>query len=57
MRKSTGKYEDFEIDGTTLIKYKGKEEIVYVPYGIAIIASGAFSSWDTDVKKKKSCLA
>ena len=56
MRKSTGKYEDFEIDGTTLIKYIGKEEIVYVPYGIAIIASGAFSSWDTDVKEKRVVL-
>ncbi len=34
---------DFETDGTTLTKYKGKESFVSVPDGVQVIRDGAFA--------------
>lgn len=36
--------QDFQIDGTVLLKYTGKEKTVTVPDGITEIGTGAFSS-------------
>lgn len=37
---------EFEISGTTLVKYLGHNERVQIPYGVTCIGKGAFSSYD-----------
>ena len=36
--------DDFEIEGTTLKRYRGKDETVVVPDGIEVLGSFAFDS-------------
>lgn len=42
--------EAFQMDGTTLMKYMGSSEVVYVPDSVRVIAHGAFE--DNDYIKK-----
>ena len=37
---------DYVISGTTLVKYKGTDEIVTIPYNCTVIADGAFKNND-----------
>lgn len=36
--------QDYVISGTTLINYKGKDEIITIPYNCSVIADGAFKN-------------
>lgn len=45
-----GGQEAFQMDGSTLMKYLGSSEVVYVPDSVRVIASGAFE--DNDYIKK-----
>lgn len=45
-----GEQEAFQMDGSTLMKYLGSSEVVYVPDSVQVIAQGAFE--DNDYIKK-----
>ena len=36
--------QDFVISGSTLVSYKGKDEVVTIPYNCSVIADGAFKN-------------
>lgn len=36
--------QDFVISGSTLVSYKGKDEIITIPYNCSVIADGAFKN-------------
>lgn len=38
--------QDYVISGSTLVSYKGKDEIVTIPYNCSVIADGAFKNND-----------
>ena len=48
--KAESNKEVYQMDGTTLMKYMGTSEVVYVPDSVRVIASGAFE--DNDYIKK-----
>ncbi len=47
---AAGEQEAFQMDGSTLMKYLGNSEVVYVPDSVRVIARGAFE--DNDSIKK-----
>ena len=38
--------QDYVIDGSTLVRYEGNDEIITIPYNCSVIADGAFKNND-----------